>query len=303
MATHAPFEAYTAAKTASAWLFRAGRGHLVVKGPDRVSFLQGMVTNDVEALPIGESCSLAFLTAKGAMVSDGRLLKRADALHVDVEPQVGESVRAFLEKYLISEEAELQLTTQWAVLSLFGPQRDALLAKISPAAILGPLRPAFDGASDWLVSVDARAEIETALGDSVGLSGDTFEVLRIEAGVPVFGVDLSTSTIPLEANLEHAIAYKKGCYIGQEVIARATYRGQMNKKLVGLLLDKAADQAAPQSELRANDKRVGFLTSVAFSPKRQSLVALGFVHRDFVKSDTELMVSSGGVARVVSLPF
>jgi folate-binding protein YgfZ len=112
---------------------------------------------------------------------------------------------------------------------------------------------------------------------------------------------MTETTIPLEANLERAIHYQKGCYIGQEVIARATYRGQMNKKLVGLLLGDVAPD--PNTELRANEKRVGRIVTVVRSERVGQNVALGYVHRDSLAPGTALEIASGGVATVCSLPF
>jgi folate-binding protein YgfZ len=276
-----------------------------VTGPDATSFLQGMVTNDVEVLPVGESCAVAFLTAKGAMVSDGRVLKREHELLIDVGQGQGEPVRAFLEKYLISEDAAIESVEAYAVVSIFGTnaRRGELLKKISQNAVVGQLHTPAQWCTDVLVSRASLDEVIKACEHSTRISSETLEVLRVEMGVPLFGVDLNTSSIPLDVNLDHAIAYKKGCYIGQEVIARATYRGQMNKKLVGFVLDAMATTSSAGSEVIAGDKKVGVLTSVVQSPRRNALVALGFVHRDFVETPNELTLSSGGTARVVALPF
>jgi len=128
----------------------------------------------------------------------------------------------------------------------------------------------------------------------------TYEVLRVEAGVPKYGVDMTESTIPLEANLTKALHYQKGCYIGQEVIARATYRGHMNKGLKGLLLGDAEPERG--SELRRGDKKVGFVTSVVRSVARGQNVALGYVHREAQESGTELDCAGNKVV-VADLPL
>jgi folate-binding protein YgfZ len=131
---------------------------------------------------------------------------------------------------------------------------------------------------------------------------DVLEVLRVEAGWPRYGQDMVDTTIPLEANLTHAISYNKGCYIGQEVIARATFRGHMNRKLAGLLL--GATEATPGTELKKDGKKVGWLTSVVDSPRKAQRVALGYVHRDSLEPGTELTLAEGpATARVAPLPF
>ncbi len=303
MATHAPIEAYAAATSKAAYRLHTQREQLRITGPDRVSFLQGMVTNDVESLAIGESCAAAMLTAKGALVGLCRVLKLTDALVLDVQAGEGQNVRAFLEKYLISEDAVIEPDETTLVLSLVGPLAATSLARLSPEAVVGPLVPAFAGMRELLVRRSHVESIKNLLADLSVLSEDVWNVLRVEAGAPLFGVDLSTTTIPLEAGLDHAIAYKKGCYIGQEVIARATYRGQMNKQLKGLLLEPSSASQPLPFDLFSGEKKVGVVSSMVQSPKRQQLIGLGFVHRDHVASGTKLRCAGEGVAEVVALPF
>lgn len=290
--------AYRAAREGCAREDVSGREALRVLGPDRVSYLHGMVTNDVEGLAVGASNYAALLTNKGAMVGDVRVLKLADALVLDTGPGRGGAVKAQLEKYLISEDAEVAEAPDLAVVALVGPQAEAWAAKVPGA--LGRL-PSFLGGVDLVVPRAGLTEVAAALEGLPVLDAATREVLRVEAGVPEFGVDMTEATIPLEAELTKALHFQKGCYIGQEVIARATYRGQMSKKLVGVELGAA--EVAAKAELKREGKKVGWLTSVVVSPRRGQVVGLGYVHRDFVAVGTELEVGGGGVARVVGVPF
>lgn len=292
---------YRAAREAVAWADLSAREQLAVTGPDRVSYLQGMVTNDVQKLALGESCYAAALTPKGAMVADLRVLKLAELLVVDTGPGFGEALAAFLVKYLISEEAEVLPAARYAVVGLVGPKAAALLAALPAGAVVGTLQPLGPPGVDALVLREQLDAVRAALAAVPRLSDETLEVLRVEAGAPRFGRDMGESTIPLEANLERAIDYQKGCYIGQEVIARGTYRGQMNKRLVGLRLGEATP--APGAELRKADKKVGWLTSVVRSPLQRQQVALGYVHRDHLAAGTELELAGGGRATVCALPF
>lgn len=294
-------EELQAARTGCVRVDLSGREQLRLTGPDRVSYLQGMVTNDVEALAEGHACYAAVLTAKGAMVGDVRVLKRADELVLDTGEGRGAAVLEFLNRYLISEDAELSAAADLAVLGLLGPQAKAAEARLPAALVLGAFEGFLPGEVDVLVPRERLAEAVAALGEVPVLSAATAEVLRVEAGVPRFGVDMTETTIPLEANLDHAIHYKKGCYIGQEVIARATYRGQMNKRLMGLLLGETA--AEPGTELRVGDRKVGWLTSVVRSAGLGQLVALGYVHRDFLEPGTAVELASGGAATVAKLPL
>lgn len=292
---------YQAAKTASAWADLSAREQLRVVGGDRVSFVQGMVSNDVVKLEAGASQYVTMLTAKGAMVADGRVLKRFEDVVIDVEPGAGKTVKDFLEKYLISEDAEVQAAPDLAVIGLFGPSHIELLGKLPPGALLRILVGLHGSQVDALIQRDSLAAVAEALTGVPKLDAQTLEVLRVEAGEPLWGAELVPTTIPLEASLDRAISYTKGCYIGQEVIARATHRGQMQRKLTGLLLGELAPP--PGTELRRGDKKVGWVTSVVKSPKRGQNIALGYVHRDANAEGTVLELATSGTATVTALPF
>ena len=173
------------------------------------------------------------------------------------------------------------------MLSFLGPQAREVAAKLPHE---GQLVSSLGGV-DLLIKRAQLAEALTSLGDVPRLSAATLEVLRVEKLVPLFGVDMTEVTIPLEANLDHAINYKKGCYIGQEVIARATYRGQMNKKLVQLLVGDAAPER--KAELKQGERKVGWITCVVKSPKHGQHLALGYVHRDFLVPGTKFELGTG----------
>jgi aminomethyltransferase len=291
---------YRAARETAAIWDTSNRDVLRVTGEDRVSFLHGMVTNDVKGLAVGSSCYAALLTAKGAMVGDARVLRRDADLVLDTGAGRGGAVKGFLNKYLISEDAELHDAPELATLAVLGPQAHDVLARWPKEALVGRLVSLMAGV-DVLVPRERVDELLGLVSDVPALSPSTVDVLRVEAGVPIFGVDMTETTIPLEANLDRAIHLQKGCYIGQEVIARATYRGQMNKKLMGLLLGDA--EPPPGAELRRGDRKVGWLTTVVKSEARGQTAALGYVHRDFLAPGTELDVATGGKAVVASLPL
>ncbi|MDY7227229.1 aminomethyltransferase family protein [Hyalangium rubrum] len=318
---------YRAARASVALHDASYRETLRITGEDRSSFLHGMVTQEVKALPTGAAAYAAMITAKGAMVADARILKREADLLLDVEPGTLAKVKDFLEKYLISEDAELQdVTGEWALLRLLGPRTAEVLgaalgaafeplaanasreATLAGAGVLLVGQPAFEKHGvDVLVPRGALEAVWKALVQAGGVHGlkplgfGALELLRVEAGVPRYGQDMVDTTIPLEANLTQAISYNKGCYIGQEVIARATFRGHMNRKLTGLLLGEV--KAAPGTELRKGEKKVGWLTSVVRSPATGQQVALGYVHRDHLEPGTELTLAEGPTVKVAALPF
>lgn len=288
MPVEAVLTEYQAATQSCAVFDASARQQLRVTGPDAVSFVQGMVTNDVEGLAVGASCYAAMLTAKGAMVGDVRILKRAGDVVLDTGEGRGAAVKDFLNKYLISEDAELHDAPELAVLAFLGPRSAEVAARVQPRE--GELRSFFGGVDVLVQRADVPRILES-LSDVPRLSAATLEVLRVEQGVPLFGVDMTEVTIPLEANLEHAIHYKKGCYIGQEVIARATFRGQMNKKLARLLLGELTPEY--KTELKIGDRKVGWVTSVVKSVQHGQQFALGYVHRDFLTPGTQFELAGG----------
>ena len=317
-----PEAEYAAARSAAVLVDFASRDAIRVTGEDRRSWFHGVCTNDIQGLAPWNAVYAAIVTVKGAMVSDVRAFRRDADLILDLEPGRYEAVREYLERYLVSEDAELHdARADVAVLGLVGPGSGQVLAAAfgaeagpgrrlelegEPVAVaptlsartgLDLLLPRGKLAAAWtrLLQVGASAGLRTA-----GL--DAIEAVRVEDGVPRFGSDLLETTIPLEADLHHAIHYEKGCYVGQEVIARATYRGHMNRKLTGLVLGPSA--AAPRSELRRDGKKIGFLTSVVKSPARGQYVALGYVHRDHLAPGTVLEISGAPItATVHGLPL
>ncbi|HYX90683.1 MAG TPA: glycine cleavage T C-terminal barrel domain-containing protein [Myxococcaceae bacterium] len=313
---------YAAARSASVLVDLSFRDAIRVTGEERLSWFHGVCTNDIKGVPEWGTAYAAIVTVKGAMVADVRAFRRDVDLVLDLEPGTYESVREYLERYLISEDAELHdAHADLAVLGLVGPKSlEALTAAFGPDATPGG-RLELEGRGigvgqalaarsgiDVLIPRPLLPEVWSRLleaGQRAGLrpSGmDALEAVRVEDGVPRFGQDLLETTIPLEADLAHAIDFQKGCYVGQEVIARATFRGHMNRKLTGLLL--GASPAEPRAELRRDGKRIGFITSVVKSPARGEYVALGYVHRDHLAPGTVLEIASGpATATVHTLPF
>lgn len=288
---------------------RLGREVLRVTGGERVSFLHGMVTCDVEGLAVGAVASAALLTPKGALVCDARVWRRAGEMLLEVGQGHGERVREHLARYLISEDAELQdASADLTALSLVGPLAQAAAQAVMGShadllAVAPSLLPGRPGA-DLLVPRALVAQVvEQLLGQGCTLAGaETFEVVRVEAGLPRYGLDMDDGTLLLEAGLERAVSYQKGCYIGQEVVARATFRGQVQKKLTGLLLGD--EPAQPGALLFRGEKKVGQLGSVVRSPLMGQTIALAIVHRDSLAAGTKLgFEGRAEVATVHALPF
>jgi folate-binding protein YgfZ len=287
---------------------RADRGVLTVAGPDRLTWLQGLVTNDVVSLPLGGICAAAYLTPQGRMISDLRVVNLADRTLLDVPAPLAAALQARLDALLFSEDAQIaDSSREIAIIDVHGPLAPQVvqgLEVIRDDAFDVPGYSAFVSApqvAGLVGELTRRGAVETTL--------ETLDVVRVEAGRPAFLVDMDEHTIPLEAGLEkRAISFTKGCYVGQEVIVRVTHRGggRVAKRLVGLRVSKA-ELPKPGSVIRSGQREVGRLTSVAWSPALASIVALGYAHRDFTETGTSVDIIHGeGVvipAVVSSLPF
>jgi folate-binding protein YgfZ len=238
---------------------RADRSVLAVSGADRAAWLQGLLTNDVGALKDGEVLYSAYLTPQGRMTSDMHVTARGDRILLDVPRTLAATLRDKLDGLIFSEDAHV--TDESAGLSVWTViRRDELVTVIDES-----LPDEFAG----LVEINL----------------DTFEVIRIERGVPRFLADMGDDTIPLEAGIEdRAISFTKGCYVGQEIIVRVTHRGggRVAKRLVPLrwmAWDYAEGGTQFRGQLFAGKREVGRVTSAAFSLGQDTVVGLGCVHR------------------------
>lgn len=292
---------------------RTERAVLTVTGPDAAEYLQGQLTNDVEALAPGDGQYAALLDRKGHMQSDLRVLRvSAEEILLEVEGVAREAVVRHLTMYSIGREvAVADLGEERAVLSLIGP-RSAELAGTAPlpedaceaTSVAGVEVVAAGSAEgvDLIVATAERERLRTALLDAgaVAVSPAAAEILRIEAGRPRFGAEMGTETMPAEAGIvEQAVSFTKGCYIGQETVARLHYKGKPNRHLRGLRLSAPA---TPGAAVRLGEKEVGRLGSAGVSP---ALGAIGLaILRREAEPGSEVAVGEDGVtAEVTALPF
>jgi folate-binding protein YgfZ len=285
---------------------RSYRGKLLLTGSDAVEFLQGQVTNDVEALEPGSGCYAALLSHKGKLRTDMRVLRGADWLLIDCEPIGTAPLRRTIEMYGIGRDVSVEDQTGGrAILSLIGPGARASLDADPP-----PQEHSFvEGAHGLYVTthlgveVICAAEGGAAAREALGVepaSEDAAECLRIEAGRPRHGLDMDGDTIPQEAGLnERAVSFTKGCYVGQETVARLHYKGKPNRHLRGLRLSEAVSTGA---SVTAADKVVGRIGSVCVSPAHGP-IALAILRREVDPGDTVTVGEARTPAEVVQLPF
>lgn len=246
------------------------RCRLRVTGVDRVAFLHGQCTNDIERLPVGESCYAAFLNAKGKMRGDAYIVRLANEFLL--EANIG--LKPALEKFVITEDVTIEdVSDRLGALLVVDGSAELPVGAISFRHALGR-----GGISPVPLKTTADAK--------------ALETLRINAGVPRYGVDMDETTIPNEAGLEtRAISYEKGCYIGQETIARIKTYGHVNRQLVQLKLTTPVERGMPVSDA---DCAVGNITSVA------GLIALAYVRRELAKPGAMVTVAENQ-AEVIKL--
>ncbi len=294
-------------------LDRSARGQLRFEGQEAAEYLQGQLTNDIEVLEPGEGCYAALLDRKGHMQADMRVLRAApESLLIDTEPGALHATRRHLEMYKIGRQVELEdRTGSWAIYSLLGP-RSAEIAATPPLPEhackdhslggTGCLAVGTAAGIDLIVAEEEAARLRSALIDAgaVEVGAEAVEILRIEAGTPRFGAEMDSRTMPAEAGIvESAVSFTKGCYIGQETVARLHYKGKPNRHLRGLRLSAPA---APGTALTLSEKEVGKVGGSCVSPA-QGPIALAILRRE-AEPGAELAVGEDGVtAHVVDLPF
>lgn len=311
------------------------RGRICLTGADRVRFLNGQVTNNVKDLRAGQGCYAALVTAKGKLQSDLNIFALSNELLLDFEPGLAETVSQRLEKYIIADDVQIMdASPHYGLLSVQGLKAEVVVQRLGlpveiPAkpmhfaiindATLGEIylmnqprlgttgfdlfvpMPALGAVLDKLIA--AAKEVG---GRACGWKA--FEAARIEAGIPRFGQDMDENNLAPEPGIEaRAISYSKGCYIGQEVIARIRTYGQVAKSLRGLrLADDLKELPAKGTPLFHDGKEVGFITSALASPALKANIALGYVRKEVNQPGTQLTVhqSDGeSAASIVELPF
>ncbi|MBM4126404.1 MAG: aminomethyl transferase family protein [Nitrospira sp.] len=309
------------------------RGKIRVTGDDRVKWLQSIISNDILPLKPGQGRYSSFLTHKGKMLTYFRLYIQTEAIMLEDVGEIGETTVQTLRKFLLyGTKAKMENCAEsWGLLLVSGPKAahviqstfgvdvtdvkpvDFVTAQIGGSHAL-VLRTEETGEIDIEILLPATSLVTawTALLDAGAKYGITpvgthaREALRIEAGIPKAGPDLNEEIVPPEANLEDkAFSLSKGCYPGQEVVARMDTYGNVRRHLVGLVLKDAA--IPPKgAKLFSGDREVGWISSAVHSPQLNTVIAFGFPLRDFSKPDTALSIEINGKkhdATVTSLPF
>ncbi|MCA1564144.1 MAG: aminomethyltransferase family protein [Acidobacteria bacterium] len=313
----------------------SARGRIEVSGSEAVQFLNGLITNDVKTLGAGAWMLAAFPNVQGRLLAHARVARPGEEVSflIDTEPATHEKVFQTLQRFTLAGDFRVKdVTGETAQLSLQGARAGAIIESALGGAfapetarqqqsaanvpwretgqqvvVLHATHTGEDG-HDLVCASDAAADLWEALTNAgarpVGF--DAFEVLRVEAGEPRHGVDVTDSNVVLEAGRDDAVSYTKGCYIGQEIIARIHWRGHVAKRLAGLVLE---DERAPGAEAKVrtmDGKEIGRITSHVFSPRLARRIALATLKYDYLQPDTQVSVVAGEAelaARVAELPF
>lgn len=307
---------YRALREEAGFLVRE-RGALLVSGPDATGYLQSQLTNDFEAVEPDRGCYAALLDRKGHLVADMRALRlshaHSGAIWLDTEPVASEPLRKHLEMYKIGRDVEVaDATEDWVITTLIGPAS-------GEAAGVPPLAPehaqhyaerdgieilavATDQGLDLITRPDAVDSVHRQLiaAGAVHISEEAAEIIRVESGRPRFGLDMGPESMPAEAGIvERAVDFEKGCYIGQEPVARLHYRGKPNRRLRGLRLSAPAAHGDP---LFLGDREVGTIGSTCLSPAHGP-IALAIVRREAADGERLAVGGGGATAEIVELPF
>ena len=309
----------------------SSRGKLKLSGKDHLKFLQGMLSNDVVKLEEGSGMLATVLTVKGRMISDMRVYKDKDCIFLDLEPGLNRKVLDLLTKFRLSYKADIEdITEETGLISVQGPRASKLIEALIEEKL--PQMQQYDfieaealGYEIAIVSVNRTGEQGFDLylqndglqeiWDELMKKGAEFNckpigykalnTLRIEAGIPIYGVDMDENNIPIEAGLWDALNFEKGCYVGQEVVARIKWRGHVNWHLLGF---ECEGELTPDigTEIFSGERKIGRITSSAVSPSLNKPISLGYIRREFKDPGTEVEINVNNSlqkAQVTDLPF
>ena len=317
------------------------RGRYSLTGEDRAKFLHRIISNDIENLSVEEGTYATLLTNRGKIIADLNVYILEDIIGIETASETTESLFNELDKYIIADDVEMSdLTAETGAIAVHGPKSSDLVQSVlgmNDLANLPERHHRFHEAGTLFnnavvcVRTDTTGEIGYTLYTAAeGLEplwqrlmreGAQFKVqpigwnalesLRIEAGIPKYGTELTDSVIPLEAELEHAIDFEKGCYIGQEIVARMKYRGHPNRLLRGIIIDSVTTspecpEIHQDAQVYSGDKAVGWITSSTFAPTLGKPIAMAYVRMAVTEAGGRVQVetSKGRVDGTISLlPF
>jgi len=320
---------YSAIRNGGAGLMDlSSRGRLLLSGAEVVMFLNGLITNDMKTLAVNSWMPAVFPNVQGRLLASVRVIHMDDGFLIDTESATHHTVLKLLERFTLAGDFRVaDVTSELAMLSVQGKRaKEIIRATIGEAAAkverhqvvktnfadgqVTAIRATHTAEEGFDLFVDAKASGDlcnslTSAGAQV-VSSETWETLRIEAGSARYGVDMDEANVVTETNLDDAVSFAKGCYVGQEIIARIKYRGHVAKKLTGIVLEGVVALERGAKILADEEKEIGRVTSSTFSPILARTIALGYVKYDYLAPGTKVKIISAKQecpATVVELPF
>ena len=289
---------YTALTSGAAWIDLAARGRVNVRGRDRARLLHNISSNDIKQLTPGSACYAFLLSPQGRIQADFELLCLEDRFLIDTEPDLREKVMAHVLRYKVADQVELEdVTSSTIALGIEGPGADPMRVEVS-GGIVAPFsltgQPGFrvygdrEAATEWIRRLEAAG--------AVAASADDARRVRIENGKPRYGEDIFDTTLPQESQQMHAVSFRKGCYIGQEIVERIRARGHVNRRLVRLQVEGEAELLAA-SKVIAGEKEAGEVTSSVYSPRTHRVAAMAYLRTEYLEPGAALSIE-GRAARL-----
>jgi folate-binding protein YgfZ len=317
-------QGYSAVRDGGAGLIDlSARGRILVSGSEAAQFLNGLITNDMKTLAVNSWMPAAFANVQGRLLAAVRVIHRDDGFVIDTENATGQTVVKLLERFTFAGDFHVTDLSDAIQLSIQGQSAAEMLGEVlrqdltnlSRAAvtnvgwqnqqitIIRSTHTAEDG-FDLFLAGDAGESLRGALltAGAQAVTGDVSEILRIEAGIARYGIDMDESNVVTETYLEDAVSFTKGCYLGQEIIVRIKHRGHVAKKLTGMVLEKEATIESGEKIFSADEKEVGRVTSSTFSPSLVRTIALGYVKYDYLEPGTRVKIGES-FGEISALPF
>jgi len=306
----------------------SNRGRILVDGSEAVMFLNGLITNDIKTLAVNSWMPAAFANVQGRLLAVVRVIHREDGFLIDTDSAARETVLKLLERFTLAGDFRVaDLTGAITSISVQGNKAAEILGAVLDAPVSGLargsvldvqtggkritlIRATHTGEDGFDLFVDVKDS--DFLRDELSKAGarvidqQVAETLRIEAGVPRYGIDMDENNVVTETNLDDAVSFTKGCYLGQEIIVRIKHRGHVAKKLSGVVLDDSTPVPHNSKIISSEGKEIGRVTSSTFSPRLDRAIALGYLKYDYLAAGTEVKVAapeSETSAIVADLPF
>ena len=287
-------EDYEKIRSGTIGFYQQKRGLIEVSGKEAIQFLNGLITNDVAKLEENAQMLAAFPDAKGRLIAVVRVLRKGDKFLFETEAATHEKVFNNLFRFTFAGDFFVEdLSEKYSYFSITNYE----------LRITNAIEFESKFGKDIFVPKNSIENFKNELKDAIEISDELYEILRIEQGIPLYGVDMDETTIVPEIGLPEIISYNKGCYIGQEIIARIHFRGHIAKQLTGILVESGEWRVESERELKSLDgKNAGKITSAIFSPKLEKIIALAFVRYDYLAEGTQLKIGEL-TATVKNLPF